>query len=199
MPQKFAFTTALAIATMAVWSQGAIAQSSNDGLTLEGLATGQVVEEKREPGSIYVKDTFNDWALRCITAEEGEDPCQMYQILVDETGQPVVEFTLLRLPSGERFAAAATVKVPLETSLRQQLSITVDDGDTKRYAYDFCNRTECIARLGLTDEDIEGYKDGSAALVSLVPALDPSQTPIRLNMSLSGFTAAFGAVSVINP
>ena len=199
MPQKLALSTVLAIAAMAVSFQDAAAQSSNEGLTLEGLATGQVVEEKREPGTIYVKEEFSDWALRCITAEEGTDPCQMYQILMDDTGQPVVEFTLLRLPSNERFAAAATVKVPLETSLRQQLSITVDENDTKRYAYDFCNRTECIARLGLTDEDIEGCKSGSAAVVSLVPALDPSQTPIRLNMSLSGFTAAFGAASVINP
>ena len=163
-----------------------------------GLAMGEPVDETPKPGETYIKETFGDWALRCIVVEDQEDPCQMYQLLSDETGQPVVEFTLFRLPEGGQAAAGATVVVPLETSLQQPLSIKVDEQQGKRYPYSFCNQVGCYARIGLTTEDIDSFKRGAKAVVSLVPALDPAKRVISLDMSLSGFTAAFEQASVLD-
>lgn len=175
------------------------AETSETPVTDEnGLALGEPEDSSPKPGETYVKEVFGDWSLRCIFLEDQEDPCQMYQLLSDEQGQPVSEFTLFRLPEGGQAAAGATVVVPLETGLQEQLSIKVDDKQGKRYPYSFCNSIGCYARIGLTLEDVEDYKSGAEAVLSIVPALDPQRRVIRVTMSLSGFTAAFEQASEID-
>ena len=162
-----------------------------------GLALGEPEDNTPKQGETYVNEVLGDWSVRCIVVDGQDDPCQMYQLLSDETGQPIAEFTLFRLPEGGQAAAGATVVVPLETSLQQQLSIRVDDEQGKRYPYSFCNTVGCYARIGLTAEDVAMYKAGGTATISLVPALAPDQLVVSVTMSLSGFTAAFEKASII--
>jgi invasion protein IalB len=117
----------------------------------------------------------------------------LYQLLEDQEGQPIAEFTLLRLPEGSEAAAAATIIVPLETSLRDELSIRVDGQNGKRYPFAFCNPVGCYARIGLTAEEIEEYKRGSEAILTIIPMAAPD-VRISVPASLTGFTAAFGAL-----
>jgi invasion protein IalB len=150
-------------------------------------------------GQPFTKEIIGDWEMRCIKAEEGaEDPCQMYQLVEDGEGTPVAEFSLFRLPDGGKAIAGATVVVPLETSLPQQLTITVDgDGDgARRYPYAFCNPVGCYARIGLTPEDVARFKRGNAALITIVPALAQDQK-VELALSLTGFTSAYDQVSTV--
>ncbi len=149
-------------------------------------------------GQPYVLQTFGDWAMRCVKAAEGRnDPCNLYQLLTDENGAAVAEFNLFRLPEGSRAAAGATVVVPLETLLTQQLMLTVDGGEARRYPFTFCNAAGCVARLGFTQAEVEQFKAGSAATVRLVPAAAPTEE-VLLNLSLSGFTAGFEGVVIPN-
>ncbi|WP_187430750.1 hypothetical protein ROLI_020510 [Roseobacter fucihabitans] len=147
-------------------------------------------------GETYIKEEFGDWDLRCIKTEEDEDPCQMYQLLEDEQGAPISEFTLFKLPEGNQAQAGATVVVPLETSLAAQLSIKVDDAPAKRYPFAFCNQVGCYARIGLTPEDVEQLKKGGEAILTIVPVVAPDQR-VNVTLSLNGFTASFDQVSVI--
>ena len=102
-------------------------------------------------GEPYVSETFEAWELRCVRTEDGSDPCQLYQLLKDkETAKPVAEISLLALPEGGEAVAGATIIVPLETLLTQQLNITVDKGKTKRYPFTFCAEVGCVARVGFT-------------------------------------------------
>ncbi|WP_373353655.1 invasion associated locus B family protein [Pseudoroseicyclus sp. CXY001] len=142
------------------------------------------------PGSAYVREEFQDWQMRCLVAEEGPDPCQLYQLLMNEDETPVAEFTLVPLPPGTEAVAGAVVIVPLETQLTERLTISIDGGQARRYEYDFCNLGGCVARFGLTADQIASFKAGNAATVSIVPAAAPDQR-VDLNLSLSGFTAAF--------
>ena len=164
----------------------------------EGLALGEPAGETRIPGQTYVRETFNDWSLRCVVVEFSDDRCQLYQLLADEADQPIAEFTLLKLPQGGQAQAAATIIVPLETSLQNQLSIQVDDQPGKRYPFSFCNQVGCYARIGLTPEDIEAYKRGSAAELSIVPMAAPD-VRVTVSLSLAGFTAAFAALETAEP
>jgi invasion protein IalB len=50
-----------------------------------------------------------------------------------------------------------------------------------------------VGRIGLTQDDIQRFKSGSVARVSLVPVAAPDQLVI-LNMSLDGFIAGFDAL-----
>ena len=161
------------------------------------LSLGEDANAVPVVGQPYIKEIIGDWEMRCIKAEEGEDdPCQMYQLLDDGEGTPVAEFSLFRLPDGGKAKAGATVVVPLETSLPQQLTISVDGGGARRYPYAFCNPVGCYARIGLTADDLSRFKRGNAALLTIVPALAPDQK-VELSLSLTGFTAAFEQVSTV--
>jgi invasion protein IalB len=121
----------------------------------------------------------------------------MRQLLNDTQGTPISEVTLFELPDGQSARAGATVVVPLETSLQQQLTIQVDDSPAKRYPFAFCNEVGCHARIGLTSEEIEAYRRGAEARVSIVPIRAPDQR-VEVTLSLSGFTASYDKVAELN-
>lgn len=200
--RKIALCAVLALST--AWS--AVAQETNaetgaetDGETSiikepgSDLAIGEPAEEVGRP---YIKETIQDWALRCLKTETGEERCQMYQLLNDEEDVPVIEFTLFRLPEGGRAEAGATVVVPLETALQQQLTITVDSGQARRYPFAFCNPVGCYARIGLTSDDVAAFKRGAVAKLTIAPFVAPNDK-IVMNMSLKGFTGAYEKSSVL--
>ncbi len=153
-------------------------------------------EDADEVGKPYTREVTEDWEMRCIRVEEGEEPCQMYQMMDDGQGAPVAEISVFRLPEGGKAVAGATLIVPLETSLTDQLRISIDGDKARRYPFAFCNPIGCYVRLGLTAEDIASFKRGNAATITIVPALAPDQK-VDLDLSLKGFTASFDAVSVV--
>jgi invasion protein IalB len=159
------------------------------------LNMGTEVTDTAAVGTPYVREAFGDWALRCLVAEEGTaDPCQLYQLLNDQDGNSVAEISMFPLPAGNRAAAGATIVVPLETLLTEQLVISVDGSATRRYPFTFCNRAGCVARVGFTVEEVNQFKRGTAATMRMVPAAAPEDQVI-LNISLTGFTAGYEASS----
>ncbi|MCC1494517.1 invasion associated locus B family protein [Cognatishimia sp. F0-27] len=164
------------------------------------LGTPDVAEAAPGAGSqTYIKETFGDWALQCLRVPEGqgEDVCQMYQLLREPGGSSVAEVSIFKLANGGRAVAGGTFVVPLETLLTQKLKVSVDGGQARSYDYSFCSATGCFARVGFTEEDIARFRAGAVAKVTLVPALAPDQQ-VTVDMSLTGFTAAYGEVSSLN-
>ncbi|MFK7746234.1 MAG: invasion associated locus B family protein [Roseobacter sp.] len=198
MPKSTSFFTRVAAlaAPVALVTTFAVAQSetSSDSSTIaDELSLGEVAPKI---GETYIKEEFGDWDMRCIRTEDGDDPCQMYQLLSDQQGSPISEFTLFKLPEGGQAQAGATVVVPLETSLASQLTIKIDDQPAKRYPFAFCNQVGCYARIGLTEEDVNKLKQGNQAQLTIVPIVAPDQR-VNIALSLSGFTASFEVVSII--
>ena len=175
--------------------EGAASPSIEDQLSLGEDPTAQ----PNIPEQPYTAETIGDWDLRCVKTADGNDPCQMYQLLSDtsEPPTPIAEFSLFRLADGGRAQAGATVVVPLETALQQQLTIVVDNGQARRYPFAFCNTVGCYARIGLTADDVASFKRGAKAKVSIVPIAAPD-VKVEVDLSLTGFTAAFDKVSVID-
>lgn len=174
-------------------------ETADQGAPADGAAPldmGQPVQQGPALGQRYVKESHGDWNLACIKTEAEVDPCSLVQVLLDETQNPVAEVSMFRL-SGGQAAAGATVIVPLETYLPGQLTIAVDGGGAKRYNYQFCNQIGCVAQIGLTQGDIDSFKAGRAAEVTIIPAQAPDQR-ITLTMSLSGFTAGYDVVDVVS-
>ncbi|MGR3501314.1 invasion associated locus B family protein [Pseudaestuariivita sp.] len=199
-------TLPLALIAALTLGGAAFAQEATDGAATEGAAepsvgtefsTGEEVTEGNRIGETYVTETVGDWTIQCLRAPEGqEDPCQLYQLLTDSTGNAVAEVSVFRLPEGGDVRAGATFIVPLETLLTSQLTVSVDGGKAKRYPYSFCNQIGCYARVGLLAEDVSQYQRGAKAVVTLVPFAAPDQT-VSLEMSLTGFTAGLEKASVI--
>ncbi len=175
--------TALMMVAPAAYAQETAPQA-DDGLSIGEPAGPRV-------GEPYVRDAFGDWALRCIKEEEGNtDPCTLYQLLLGADGAAVAEFNLFPLPAGGRVAAGATIVVPLETLLTEQLTIAVDGQNPRVYPFNFCNRAGCVARVGFTQGEVEEFKRGIASVVRIVPAAAPDQQVV-LDVSLLGFTAGY--------
>ncbi|WP_415920602.1 invasion associated locus B family protein [Tateyamaria sp. SN6-1] len=171
-------------------------QTEDAGSTIEDqLSLGEPANNEPQVGQSYISEKNGDWEMRCIRTEDGEDPCQMYQLMTDSEGTPVAEISIFRLPEGGRAVAGATIIVPLETSLPEQLTMKVDAGQARRYPFAFCNTVGCYSRVGLVQEEINAFRRGNAATVTIVPALAPDQK-VDLNLSLSGFTASFEKTSV---
>jgi len=148
-------------------------------------------------GQTYLAAAFEVWEQRCLKTEDGSDPCQLYQLLKDTSGGPVAEMSIFDLPPQAQAAAGATVVVPLETLLTANLQISIDKGKAKIYPFTFCAPIGCIARIGFTVEEVEQFRKGAGAVMTIVPAVAPDQK-VDLNISLKGFTAGFKAVTEAN-
>lgn len=156
--------------------------------------TPETTEEAAVVGQTYVAETHGDWEIRCIRAEEGQpEPCQLYQLLVDENGGPVAEFNVFDIPDDGQVVAGATVVTPLDTLLTPGLRMRVDDSPWAEFPFAFCQEVGCFARLGLTEENLAAFRAGGDAFVALVPLPAPDQV-VELEASLSGFTAGFAAL-----
>lgn len=143
-------------------------------------------------GQPYIKETFDDWSLRCIRTEDGADPCQMYQLLKDTSGNPVAEMTIVSLPEGSQAALGATIITPLETLLIEQLSLTIDTGKPAVYPFSFCTQMGCVVRIGFTVEEVERLRKGNKASIAITPLAKPD-AKVTVDVSLKGFTKALEA------
>lgn len=139
-------------------------------------------------GDVYLAETAAEWELRCTKIETGQGPCQVFQLLRDESGGEVAEFNMFEIPEGNAAAAGAVVVVPLETQLEAGLVIQVDENPARAYPFVFCNSYGCISRPGFTAEELGWMKAGSKAVLTIVPAMAPD-TKVALTLSLEGFTA----------
>ena len=163
-----------------------------------GLSLGQPDEAGEvQVGQTYGKGVYGDWELRCVKSGGEKDPCQLYQLLNDQGGNAVAEFTIFDLPEGGQAEAGATVITPLETLLTAELRLSVDGGQARRYPYSFCTEIGCFARIGFTAPEVESFRKGASATIVIVPAASPNETVI-LSVSLSGFTAGWNAVVAEN-
>ncbi|TMV93652.1 invasion associated locus B family protein [Thioclava sp. BHET1] len=145
----------------------------------------------------YTKATYGDWALQCIKAKDGKDPCQIYQVIKGPGGGNIADISLFGLPKGGKAEAGATIMVPLDTLLTQNLTVQVDKSDPRVYPFTFCQPMGCFARIGLTSAEVNAYKKGGKATISIVPLAAPDKK-VSADISLNGFTDAYNAVVKAN-
>ena len=183
-----AFAVAFALAGTAGWSQ-------TDPNAAAGISTGTpVTADGEEIGQPYNQGEFGDWVQRCVRTAGEQDPCQLYQLITDQNGGSVAEMTVFPLPEANAPAvAAATVITPLETLLTEQVTLSIDGGQAKRYPFVFCTPQGCVARIGLVQEDLDAFKAGNSARLRIVPAVAPDQEVV-VDVSLQGFTAGYEAL-----
>lgn len=156
----------------------------------------QAAEEGGQPrlGTYYALSEHQDWVIRCIRTDQPKDPCEMYKLLVDDEDNAVAELSVFPLVNGE-LAAGARLIAPLETDLLNGLGLQIDNGEARGYPFGVCTQVGCVSQMGFTAEEVAAMKRGSRATIQLLPfGGDPAQ-PVNLVASLSGFTAAFDALT----
>jgi invasion protein IalB len=159
-----------------------------------GLSMG---EEESQIGQTYTKEEHGEWEVRCVRTEDGNDPCQLYQLLQDQDDNNVAEISIFPLPPGGQAVAGATVVTPLETLLPAQLGLRVDSGEVKRYPFRTCSAIGCFSNIGFTADEVVRFRRGASATLTIRPARAPDET-VDLTLSLSGFTAGYESVAAAN-
>lgn len=178
----------LTAAVIALSSLPAYAQdtaAANETFPVGGVNTSEVPRE-------FVREVHGDWEIRCAGGEEANN-CFLYQLLLNNEGTPIAELSLVKLPVGSEAVAGATVVAPLGTLLTRGVNFSIDGAASTQYPFSWCTAPGCFSRFGLTDLTVEGMKTGGEITISLF-SIANAQTPIQVNASLSGFTAAFEAM-----
>lgn len=160
--------------------------------------TAAAAPAEPQAGQFYIRAEFGDWGLRCMYMPDQPDPCELYQLLLGPDDNPVAEFSVFPLANGGQAVAGATIVAPLETLLTEGITIAVDGGAARQYQFSYCNRAGCVARIGLTANDLAAFKAGARAQMRIVPAAAPDQ-PFDLTISLSGFTAGMDGSTAYDP
>jgi invasion protein IalB len=171
-------------------------------LSVPTQSAAQEAEGAPEPGTAYVAEVFTDWELRCIAAAEvGQaERCEMFQLLLDDQDNPVAVFRVnVPLVDVEEQVAAAVIVTPIETLLTPGIRVRIDDSEPVGVPFTLCEESGCLARIPLTQENIEVFKAGGDVFLDIF-ALARSDlgevggVPVALSASLRGFTAAYDAL-----
>ena len=144
----------------------------------------------------YIKERFENWALKCIKPVNSIERCEANQIIFNQKQQPVAEISIIKLPKGQVAAAAATIIVPLETILSEGLVLAIQELEPKKYQFKFCNSLGCYSQIGLTDDEVEALKKKEKASIFL-KHISSGDQQIVIPMYLNGFTKTFS--NVIQP
>ena len=201
----------------AVWAQEATGETAEAGTTTETAvtppaegeattATETATEDPANtfptgqadpngPGSVYLAAEHGDWDVRCVKTEDGSDPCQMYQLLTGAEGNALAEIAIFPLPAGGDAVAGANFIAPLGTLLTEALRLGVDGANQKVYPFTWCDNGGCVARVGLTAEEVASFKKGASLKATIVP-VGASTEKVDVTVSLKGFTAAYDALPV---
>jgi len=164
-----------------------------DGAAAEGAAGADAADAAAatEPPAVeIITTTYDDWDVRCTNDSSN---CDMYQLVRDEALNPVVEVSIQALPAGGQAVAGATIVTPLGTLLSEGALLQIDSGRARQYPFNWCDRGGCYARFGLTAEEVANMKRGVTAKLRILSVSAP-ETPVLLDISLAGFTAAFDSM-----
>lgn len=156
-----------------------------------------VAQENTEPqvGEGYLRAKEEAWEIRCIKAEDiADEECRLFNLLSDKDGNSVAQLDMQALPKGGKAVAGVDIATPLGSLLTAQVVMKVDAGKAKRYPYTWCDQLGCYARFGMTEAEINAMKRGAKANIVIASVADP-QNPINLEVSLSGFTAAWNTIA----
>ena len=174
-----------------------LAQTADATAPADGVAMGvpDVIPDRTSAAmnSVYLAASFDAWQQRCMKKEDGADPCELYQLLKDETGNPVAEISFFTLPEGSQAVIGANILAPLETLLTADLRIGIDAGTPKIYPFSYCTVNGCVAKVGFTAEELAVMQAGTEGMMTVVPAAAPKNT-IAIKIALAGFTAGHQAL-----
>jgi len=187
------FTTARILSLVLATALATAAPAQDQPAEGEGTFDGDLaLGEKAEPqvGDTYTAARHGDWRINCVKQAEGNDPCQMYQLLTDGEGNAVAEMTVFDVPNQAQAVAGSTIITPLGTLLTAQLTLSIDGEEGKRYPFSWCIQSGCYARIGFTPLELDSLRRGKVADLTIRAVQAPDQ-PISIPVSLTGFSDAF--------
>lgn len=160
-------------------------------LALTALAApGQAAAQNQET----VKATHGDWEVRC--AENDDKLCVIAQVGKTADGKNALEVRIRKLEGaktndGKVIPAAIQIITPLGTILRAGVRVSIDGSEPRTGPFEVCVPNGCVVRDAMSEDFLSNLRSGKAATVSYTML---QQGDITANISLKGFSKAFGAL-----
>ncbi len=138
------------------------------------------------------QQVFGSWTLRCAVASADARPdCMMFQNLVQKTGgQPVLQFGIGMAPPDA--LPTVLVSLPLGIALPPGITIQIDSGTPATFPVERCEPDGCRAGMKLRDATVQQLSQGRQLHVTFY---DGARKPLKVPLSLDGFSAAFKALA----
>ena len=148
-----------------------------------------LAQETLQPDGSTLRETFGDWQLHCAVNQALVEECFIGQAVDEqESGQRALTAMVFKAPEG---ANVLRLMVPLGVLLLAGVNVAIDGANVGDVEYIACFPDGCMTEVALNDEVLGRFKAGSEAVVTI---FDLGERPVPLPVSLSGFTAAFGAL-----
>jgi invasion protein IalB len=147
-----------------------------------------------QSGEDVTRTPVGDWTRLCV---DGGEVCVIEQIGRTSGGEEVLNFQVEKLPSpqqvnGASVQAVANIRVPLGVVLTQGLRLKIDQGETSASPYFVCQQAGCLVRAPLQEALLNSLRRGAKATLSFTVIQNGEPQEITTDLSLSGFTRAFG-------
>lgn len=135
---------------------------------------------------------FGDWRARCVTPPGAiRHQCSIqFRVFNKEPRRQVLNVTIGFF--GKNRAPGAVFNVPIGVYLPAGLTLSVPGAQIVRIVYDQCTPKACRAPLVLTPEMIAAMKKAERGDVTIQ---DSRRKPVKLPLSLKGFTAGYDALA----
>lgn len=143
------------------------------------------------PCAAATEQVFDSWTVRCEQVDgDGAPECIMYQNLVMRTGgEPVLQFSVGLAPPDD--LPTVVLNLPLGIYLPPGIGMRIDDGTTARFPVERCDPDGCQAVLKLREATLAQLRAGRQLTIEFH---DGERVPLSMNLSLTGFGAAFDAI-----
>lgn len=129
-----------------------------------------------------------DWSVECVQDPQAGRLCRMVQSVKDpKSGNPLMDVVVAKPPN--QSGVILSLRAPLGVWLRPGLTFGIDGGKAGQVNFEFCLKSGCLAQVQLTGGKVNAMKRGSKAVVGMQ---NIRRQKLNLNVSLRGFTAAFG-------
>ena len=133
--------------------------------------------------AIAEAETFKDWQVIC----EPDVPCRMVQTIVQtELQRPILQIRVF-----DDGSPTMLLTFPLGILLSPGWQYQIDGGRATRVPFELCNLDGCHAGLPLSKALLTKLKRGNTFKVTF---WDAESTAVNPEISLAGFTKAFGVL-----
>jgi len=161
--------------------------------TIAGLsAAGASAQEQQQPPAGAAPT--QGWFKTCNDNGNG-GVCIVQNYARAENGQVLTAVGLIR-PQGSNGQAMVQVTVPTFRLIPAGVQMQIDTSAPQKLDYAICTNEQCIAQAPLSDTLVAAMKRGGKVTFTSV---NMRQQPNPVELTLSGFTAAFDGEAISQP
>lgn len=154
---------------------------------LAGLALAASAAVLAEEAAAQAQGNENSWVKICNTDPQAQkEVCLITQELRTDSGQFLASVAIRETPGEQR--RSLLVSVPVGMLLQPGAQLQVDGAEAQTARYSICFPNACYAELAIDSAYIKKLKAGRTLQIT---TMNQQARPVRFDMSLIGFTAAY--------